>query len=95
MKNKLILTTTLAMLVLTSFVVADWHQADFNNDGAVNLGDAGFFSSCIGWVNGSNQTECAQADFNFDGVVNLQDSGIFMGYLGCNNGSDPNSSCWD
>lgn len=93
--KKILLTTTLAMLALVSFTLADWNQADFNHDGAVNLGDMAIFTPCIGWVNGSNQTSCEQADLNFDGTVNLADVTIFTGYIGCNANSSQNSSCWD
>ena len=56
-------------------------QADFNNDGAVNLGDFGLFGAAFGSSVGDPNYNPA-ADLNDDGSVNLGDFGTFGSEFG-------------
>ncbi|GAB4546867.1 MAG: hypothetical protein Tsb0013_06110 [Phycisphaerales bacterium] len=51
-------------------------QADFDNDGDVDLGDFGIFGSAFGSVAGDANYD-SSADFDTDGDVDLGDFGIF------------------
>ncbi len=78
--------------------MADWHDADFNNDGVVDIVDTGIIAYWYGnnncsLNNGTANGWCEGTDMNKDGVVDIADVGMFSGYYGCNENSTNESGC--
>ena len=52
---------------------------DYDGDGAVDLGDFGYWDQCMtGPEGGPYDPACAAFDFEFDGDVDVQDFGGFQ-----------------
>ena len=95
--KKIILLPIVIVLTVISVFAWTWSDADFNNDGAVDIIDHSIFASWYPQGYGTcsvNNSWCNETDMNEDTVVDIVDYSIFAGYLGCYNGTNE-SKCYE